>query len=86
MIPRGRHVIDENDIEAVAPLRSGWLTQGPTVDGFEEAVAACIGAMYAVAVANGTARCTCVPRFCKRGQRARCHFGHQHVGRVSRRR
>jgi perosamine synthetase len=56
MIPYGRHHIEEDDIEAVAAqMRSGWLTQGPKVGEFEDAVARYVGAKYAVAVSNGTA-------------------------------
>ena len=56
MIPYGRHVLEEDDIEAVvAQLRSGWLTQGTTIGEFEDAVAAYVGVRHAVAVANGTA-------------------------------
>lgn len=56
MIPYGRHHIDEADIQAVVDvLRRGELTQGPTVDAFERAVAEYVGARYAVAVSSGTA-------------------------------
>lgn len=56
MIPYGRHHIDEQDIEAVVDvLRSGALTQGPTIESFERAVADYVGAKYAVAVSSGTA-------------------------------
>jgi UDP-4-amino-4,6-dideoxy-N-acetyl-beta-L-altrosamine transaminase len=56
MIHYGRHHIDEDDIAAVTEqLRSGWLTQGPKVAEFENAVAGYVGARYAVAVSNGTA-------------------------------
>lgn len=56
MIPYGRHFIDEDDIAAVvAQMRSGWLTQGPKVGEFEEAVARYVGARHAVAVSNATA-------------------------------
>lgn len=52
----GRQSIDESDIEAVvATLRGDYLTQGPAVTAFEEALARYVGARYAVAVANGTA-------------------------------
>lgn len=55
-IPYGRHFIDEDDIASVVEvLRHGWLTQGPKVPEFEAAVAARVGARYAVAVSNGTA-------------------------------
>jgi UDP-4-amino-4,6-dideoxy-N-acetyl-beta-L-altrosamine transaminase len=36
-------------------LRSDWLTTGPKVEEFEEAVAGYCGARYAIAVSNGTA-------------------------------
>ncbi len=56
MIPYGRHHIDEDDIQAVANvLRKGELTQGPTVEAFERAIAGYVGAKYAVAVSSCTA-------------------------------
>jgi len=56
MIPYGRHHIDEADIQAVVDvLRKGELTQGPTVEAFERAVAEYVGARYAVAVSSCTA-------------------------------
>ncbi len=56
MIPYGKHHIDEKDIEAVVSLlRTGPLTQGGTVDSFEQAVASYVNARYAVAVSSGTA-------------------------------
>jgi UDP-4-amino-4,6-dideoxy-N-acetyl-beta-L-altrosamine transaminase len=56
MIPYGRQQISDDDIEAVvAVLRSDWLTQGPAVLRFEQAVAQHCGAEYAVAVSNATA-------------------------------
>ena len=56
MIPYGRQQITEEDIQAVVEvLRSDWLTQGPMIPRFEQAVAEYCGAKYAVAVANGTA-------------------------------
>lgn len=55
-IPYGRQWIDKDDISAVVrTLRSDWLTQGPAVQIFEEALCKQTGAKYAVAVANGTA-------------------------------
>ncbi|MNX53254.1 UDP-4-amino-4-deoxy-L-arabinose--oxoglutarate aminotransferase [compost metagenome] len=55
-IPYGRQWISEEDIAAVVEaLRSDWLTQGPLVTRFEEALAEAVGARFAVAVANGTA-------------------------------
>jgi len=56
MIPYGRQTIDEDDIKAVIEvLRSDWLTTGPKVAEFEQAVADYVGAKYAVAVNSGTA-------------------------------
>ncbi|BCD99289.1 UDP-4-amino-4,6-dideoxy-N-acetyl-beta-L-altrosamine transaminase [Marinagarivorans cellulosilyticus] len=56
MIPYGRQCIDDDDIQAVTQvLRSPWLTQGPVVQDFEKALAAKVGAQYAVALSNGTA-------------------------------
>lgn len=55
MIPYGKHHIDEEDIQAVADvLRHGLLTQGPTIEAFEKAVAEYVGVKYAVAVSSGT--------------------------------
>src|SRR5262249_23161458 len=56
MIPYGRQMIDDDDIAAVvATLRSDWLTGGPRLAEFEQALAAYTGARHAVAFANGTA-------------------------------
>jgi UDP-4-amino-4,6-dideoxy-N-acetyl-beta-L-altrosamine transaminase len=56
MIPYGKHHIDEEDIQAVVDvLRSGVLTQGPAVEGFERAIAEYVGVRYALAVSSGTA-------------------------------
>ncbi|MDX5444656.1 MAG: UDP-4-amino-4,6-dideoxy-N-acetyl-beta-L-altrosamine transaminase [Zoogloeaceae bacterium] len=55
MIPYGRQEITEADIEAVvAVLRSDYLTQGPAVPKFEEALAEYCGARHAVAVNSAT--------------------------------
>lgn len=52
----GRQVIDAADRAAVDKcLRSPWMTQGPAIPAFEEALARACGAKYAVACANGTA-------------------------------
>lgn len=54
-IPYGRQNIDENDIQAVVDvLRSDYLTQGPVVGRFEEALARQCQAGYAVAVNSAT--------------------------------
>lgn len=55
MIPYGRQDITQADIEAVVQvLRSNFLTQGPAVPRFENAVAARVGAKYAVAANSAT--------------------------------
>jgi UDP-4-amino-4,6-dideoxy-N-acetyl-beta-L-altrosamine transaminase len=55
MIPYGRQDVTDADIEAaVRVLRSDFLTQGPAVSQFEEAVARCVGSRYAVAVNSAT--------------------------------
>jgi UDP-4-amino-4,6-dideoxy-N-acetyl-beta-L-altrosamine transaminase len=56
MIPYGRQSLDQADIDAVvAVLQSDWLTQGPTIERFEQAMAERCQADYAVAVCNATA-------------------------------
>lgn len=55
MIPYGRQSISEADIEAVARvLRSDFLTQGPAVPWFEQALAAYCGVPHALAVNSAT--------------------------------
>ena len=55
-LPYGRQCVEADDVEAVAQvLTSDYLTTGPAVAAFEEAVAAAVGAKYAVAVSSGTA-------------------------------
>jgi UDP-4-amino-4,6-dideoxy-N-acetyl-beta-L-altrosamine transaminase len=55
-LPYGRHVVDEDDIAAVAAvLRSDWLTTGPTVRSFEQALARQVGASDAISCSSGTA-------------------------------
>ncbi|EJM08626.1 UDP-4-keto-6-deoxy-N-acetylglucosamine 4-aminotransferase [Pseudomonas sp. GM102] len=56
MIPYGRQSLDQEDIDAVvAVLQSDWLTQGPTIERFEQAMAERCQADFAVAVCNATA-------------------------------
>lgn len=56
MIPYGRQQISELEIDATrAVLQSDWLTQGPKVIEFEQALAAYLQAPHAVTCANGTA-------------------------------
>ncbi|MCD4780259.1 MAG: UDP-4-amino-4,6-dideoxy-N-acetyl-beta-L-altrosamine transaminase [Candidatus Omnitrophica bacterium] len=55
-IPYGHQVIGDDDLQIVrAVLKSDYLTQGPYVRKFEEAVAKYCGVKYAVAVSSGTA-------------------------------
>ncbi|WP_421336822.1 UDP-4-amino-4,6-dideoxy-N-acetyl-beta-L-altrosamine transaminase [Aeromonas veronii] len=56
MIPYGRQFISQADIDAVVDvLKSDFLTQGPVVPRFEQAVADYCGAKFGVAVNSGTA-------------------------------
>jgi hypothetical protein len=50
ILPYGKQTISEDDITAVVEvLRSEYLTQGPTVPAFEQAVTARVGAIHGVA-------------------------------------
>ena len=54
-IPYGRQTISDSDIQAVVDvLQSDYLTQGPAVPRFEQAVADRAGAVYAVAFNSAT--------------------------------
>ncbi|MBS0043928.1 UDP-4-amino-4,6-dideoxy-N-acetyl-beta-L-altrosamine transaminase [Shewanella sp. M16] len=55
MIPYGKQDISQADIDAVvAVLASDYLTQGPKVPEFEQAIARKVGAKFAVAVNSAT--------------------------------
>jgi UDP-4-amino-4,6-dideoxy-N-acetyl-beta-L-altrosamine transaminase len=55
MIPYGRQDISEADIQAVVDvLRSDFITQGPLVPAFEQAIATYCGAKYAIATNSAT--------------------------------
>ena len=55
-LPYARQAIDASDVEAVlAALGADFLTQGPRVAWFEDALREVTGARYAVAVSSGTA-------------------------------
>lgn len=55
-LPYAKQWIDEADIAAVAnTLRSDYLTTGPAIARFEQAIAEYVGAKYAVAFTSGTA-------------------------------
>ena len=56
MLPYSKQCIDEDDInDVVHTLKSSFITQGPKIKAFEEALANFVDARYCVAVANGTA-------------------------------
>jgi perosamine synthetase len=56
LLPYGRQTIDDHDVAAVVEtLRSDWLTTGPKVAEFEQALACVAGTSEAVAVSTGTA-------------------------------
>lgn len=55
-IPYSCQLIEDDDIDAVvAVLRSDWLTQGPNIERFEQAVAGYCGVPHGVAISNATA-------------------------------
>jgi len=55
-IPYGKQLLDERDIEAVVEtLNSDYLTTGPKVKAFEDALSKYCNVNYTIAVANGTA-------------------------------
>jgi len=59
MIPYGRHSINDEDIAAVvAALKSDWLTTGPLVEQFENALEKVMGAPC-ITVSSGTAALHC---------------------------
>lgn len=60
MIPYGRQTVDDDDIQAIAQAtRSTWLTCGPTVGKFEQALAESAGVAHGAAVSSGTAALHC---------------------------
>ena len=72
MIQYGRQSIDEDDISSVVEvLRGDWLTQGPAIEQFEDAVAQYVGAKFAVAYSSGTSAL--------HGAAAAAGLGHGHV-------
>jgi len=55
MIPYGKHLVDEDDIDAVVDvLRNQFLTQGTVVPQFEQALCEYTGAKHCVAVNSAT--------------------------------
>jgi UDP-4-amino-4,6-dideoxy-N-acetyl-beta-L-altrosamine transaminase len=56
MIPYGKQFIEQDDIDAVVSvLQSDYLTTGPKVKEFEDALSRYCNVTYCIAVANGTA-------------------------------
>lgn len=56
LLPYAHQWIDDRDIQAVVDvLQSDYLTTGPKIKAFEQAIADYVGAKYAVSFANGTA-------------------------------
>ena len=56
MIPYGRqHITADDEAAVLAALRSDWITQGPAIPRFEQALAERVGAAHGVAVSNATA-------------------------------
>lgn len=55
LIPYGRHHIDEDDVSSVTDiLKSDWLTQGPAVPRFEQAISEYCKVKHSVAVNSAT--------------------------------
>ncbi len=72
-IPYARQSIDSDDIRNVRKaLLSDWITQGPKVQEFEDALAKYCQAKYAVAVSSGTAalHLACLAAGLKKGDEA----------------
>ena len=71
MIPYGRQDITDADIEAVVKvLQSDFITQGPTTEAFEKAIASYCHVKYAVAVNSATSalHLACLALGLKQGQ------------------
>ena len=69
-IPYGKQTITDSDIEAVRQvLKSPYLTQGPTVEIFEQEVARKVNAKYGIAVNSATSalHIACMALGLKRG-------------------
>lgn len=55
-IPYGKQTIEQDDIDTVIKtLQSDFLTTGPKIQEFEDAISSYCGAKYTVSVSNGTA-------------------------------
>lgn len=55
-LPYGRQTVDETDVAAVVEtLHGNWLTQGPQVEEFEDALSTILGARHVISCSSGTA-------------------------------
>src|SRR5688500_18406545 len=55
-LPYSRHALTDADIAAVVDeLRSDWITTGPKIAEFEDAIATYVGANFGVSFSSGTA-------------------------------
>lgn len=55
-IPIAKPMFDENEMRVILePLKSGWISQGPAVQEFENVFKSYVGTRYASAVSSGTA-------------------------------
>lgn len=73
ILPYGRQWISPEDITAVKEvLKTGWITQGPKIKEFEEAICRYCGSRYAVAASSGTAalHIACLAAGLKKGDEA----------------
>ena len=73
LIPYGKQSLDREDIRSVEKvLKTDWITQGPTIEKFEQAIAKYCDARYAVAVSSGTAalHLACLAAGLKSGDKA----------------
>ena len=53
-IPYGKQSLDKKDIaDVMSVLKTDWITQGPKIKEFENALCHYTGAKYAVAVTSG---------------------------------
>lgn len=74
MIRYSRQLVDDDDIQSVVRvLKSDWLTQGPAVNEFEEALCEVTGAAHAVAVSSGTAALHCAVAAARLGPGQTCY-------------
>ncbi|MEW6407111.1 MAG: UDP-4-amino-4,6-dideoxy-N-acetyl-beta-L-altrosamine transaminase [Patescibacteria group bacterium] len=73
IIPYGKQWLFKEDINSVANvLRSDWITQGPKIKAFEDAICNYCGCKYAVVVSSGTAalHIACLAAGLKKGDQA----------------